>query len=730
MLRSYPCIRQHDVTDCGAACLATVARTHGLKVPIATVRLHAGTDRHGTNVLGMVEAAQRLGFEAKGVRARMEGLGQIPLPCIAHVNSAGRLHFVVIHRVTSERLTIADPDTGIVAIARSRFAEIWSGVLILLTPGASFRPGDRTSGVWTRFARLLQPHGFLLVETLLATVFFILLGLGPTVYIQLLVDNILVNRDWNALRGLSIGLVVTLAARAAFGAARNVLVAYVAQKMDVSLMLGYYRHILHLPMQFFDTRHAGEIISRLGDAVKIREAVSGAALTLVVDSALMLGGFGILGFYSMKLALQGLVMLPLMALVVALMSRPLRHGQRATMEQAAALQSRLVESLAGIATIKAFGGEEPAARRTEVGIVRLLRNSFRAAVWGTSSYTAGEMLMSAGTVVMLWSAGIMAIRGELSVGQVVASYSVLAYTLQPMLRLVGINQTVQDAWIAADRLCEILDLEVENSGEAGEIALPEDTPGGIDFRNVTFRYGTRENALENVTLHIRPGSMVALVGTCGSGKTTLARLLLRFYEPSRGRVEIDGFDIRDLNLDSMRARIAYVDQETVMFSDTIEGNLTLGDCRVSFDAVTDAVRAAGLEPLVETLPDKYQTQIGERGIKLSGGQRQRLAIARALARKARIIILDESTSNLDPHAEYTILETLERLKRTKTIVIIAQRLKTASRADHIVVLDKGRVVEQGSHEGLMSTGGPYQALWVTNEENAAWVPEEVRIARG
>ncbi len=719
MFKTLDCVRQHDITDCGAACLATVARTHGLKIPIAIIRQYAGTDRQGTNVLGVVEAAQKLGFEAKGVRAKPDALSQIPLPCIAHVNSGNLLHYVVIHEVKPGRLSIADPAKGIVTLSREKFTEIWSGILILLIPGAGFRAGDQTIGVWRRFARLLEPHGFLVMETLLATIFFILLGLGPSIYIQLLVDKVLANHDWTKLRWLSIGLIAVIAARAAFGTARSLLAAYVGRKIDVSLLVEYYRHVLRLPMQFFDSRHTGEIISRLGDAVKIREAVSGATLTLVVDCALMLGGVGILSFYSVKLAIQGIVLLPLMAVIVAFMSKPLRRAQRATMEQAATLQSCLVESLHGISAIKAFGAEEAAGCKTEIGIVRLFRSSFQAVGWSVSSYTAGETLMALGTVCMLWSAGTMVMGGEMSLGQMVASYSILSYILQPTLRLIGINQTIQDALVAADRLCEILDLAVEDKAASRKIALAADTAGGIDFRNVTFRYGSRQTVLENVTLHIPPGSVVALVGRSGSGKTTMTRLLLRFYEPCGGQVEIDGIDVRDLSLETLRDRISYVDQETVLFSDTIEENLTLGDPRVTPEAMIGAVRAAGLEPLIAEFPYRYRTPIGQHGLVLSGGQRQRLAIARALARESRILVLDEATSNLDPQAEKTVLDTLERFKGVKTVIIIAHRLSTAARADQIVVLDKGRIVEQGSHRLLMSAGGHYRAMWHGNMDDRA-----------
>jgi ATP-binding cassette subfamily B protein len=732
MFKLRICVQQHDATDCGAACLATIVRSHGLRIPIARIRQYAGTDLQGTNVLGLVEAAQRLGFEAKGVRGGLEALARIPLPAIAHVRSGGTLHYVVIHKVGPRRLTIADPASGVRRLTRADFAAAWSGVLVLLVPGAGFGREDRPAGVWSRLARLVKPHGFLLAETFLATLFFTLLGLGTSIYIQLLVDHVLVRKDWATFRWLSLGLLALTGCRAVLGLARGILSAYLGRKIDLSLMLQYYRHVLGLPMQFFDTRRTGEVISRLNDAVKIREAISGATLTVLVDGSLILGGFAVLGCYNLRLAFGGLAVVPVLALVVLTVSGPLRKVQRSIMEQAALLQSGVVESLTGIAAIKAFGAEEAAAHRAETGLVGLLRHSFRAAAWACSSYTTGETLMATGAVGILWMAGGMVMRGEVSVGQLVASYSIVIYILQPMLRMIGVQQTIQDAFVAAQRLGEILDLDPEFTRESGKIELRADTSCRIDFRNVTFRYGSREEILHDVTLQVPPGSVVVLAGRSGSGKTTLAKLLLRFYEATSGQVEIDGYDVRDLNLDSLRSRVGYVDHEAYLFSGTIGDNVTLGDCRITLRALIDAIREAGLESLIAGLPDRHLTPVGERGLTLSGGQRQRLAIARAIARDPRILILDEATSNLDPHTERSILESLSRLKRHCTVIIITHRLSAAPQADQILVLDKGRIVEQGTHRQLIEAGGLYRGLWSArfgNLEgmwNTAPVPEPGR----
>lgn len=711
MFKPYVCVKQHDITDCGAACLAAVARTHGLKIPITAIRRYAGTDLRGTNVLGMIEAAQQLGFEAKGVKGNMEALRQIPLPAIAHVVTGDLQHYVVIHKVTDKQVVIADPARGIVKQARDEFAAAWTGVLILMEPSVTFRAGDQSVSVWRRFARLLEPHDFLLAETFLASLFLMLLGLGASVYLQLLVDRVLVNKDWAMLRWLSLGLIGAVVCRAAFSAIRGALLAHIGQKVDVSLMLEYYRHVMKLPLQFFDTRQTGEIISRLGDAVKIREVVSGSTLTLLVDTATMIAAFGLLCFYSLKLALLSLLILPLLALTVCLINRPLKRAQRETMEEAAGLQSHLVESLTGAATIKALGAERIAGDKTERRVVRLLKNLMRATLWGVSAGTLGELITGVGVVAVVWVAGASVMRGELTVGQMIAFYSILLFLLQPMLRLVAVNQVVQDAVVAADRLGEILALESEFKEESNKIALSADTPGEIALRGVNFRYGTRAQVLHEITLRIPPRSTVALVGESGSGKTTLAKMLLRYYDPTGGQITIDGYDLRDLRLDTLRARIGYVDQELFLFSGTIEENLMLGNAGVSPEVALDAVRAAGLEELINSLPNRYQTYVGERGLALSGGQRQRLAIARALARDPQILILDEATSNLDLPAERAIQATIERLKERKTIVIIAHRLSTIMRADRIVVLDQGRIIEQGTHQELLEAQGRYHELW-------------------
>ncbi len=711
MLKSRICVRQHDISDCGAACLATVARVHGLAISLAKAREYTETDRHGATALGIVEAARQLGFEAKGVKGDIKALEHVPLPCIAHVIIGGLLHYVVIHKVTEKQIKVADPAQGIVKHTRHGFSRIWSGVLILLNPGKSFQAGCRKVSVWRRFGYLLASHRFLLFEALLATLFFMLLGLGASIYIQLLVDKVLIERDWIALRWLSLALLFVVICRTAFGTLRGLLLAYMSRKVDVSLMIEYYRHVLRLPMRFFETRQTGEIVSRLNDVVKIREAISGSTLVLLVDTATMIGGFGILCFYNVRLALTSLTIVPIIIFIVYIINQPLRRAQRATLAGAAALQSHLVENLMGIMTLKAFSAEKTSESAAKMKVIVLLRSLFRATVLGLSTNAASDVIAAMAMVFVLFSAGSMVIRQEMTIGQMVAFQSVLLYLLQPLLRLAGINQTVQDAVVAADRLGEILDLSVESNEELERIALPANIQGKIEYRQVSFRYGARAPVLCDINISVPPQSYLALVGESGSGKTTLAKLLLRYYDPFAGQITIDGMDLHTLQLDTLRAQIGYVDQDPFLFSGTIEDNLLMGKACTDVNDLNQAIRTAGLEEFIASLPHGRHTYIGERGVTLSSGQRQRLAIVRVLLQDPKILIFDEATNNLDSISEIAILKVINRLRKSKTVITIGHRLSTAQRADQIIVLGNGRILERGTHQELLRAGGPYCSLW-------------------
>jgi ATP-binding cassette subfamily B protein len=711
MLRRFACVRQQDSTDCGAACLATVARSHGLDAPLGAIREHAGTDRRGTTLLGMIEAARSLGFEAKAIRAQLQALQEIPLPAIAHVRMYDRLHYIVIYAVAQERIVAADPARGIVKYSLEEFASCWNGILILLSPGTEFVPGKRRVGTLRRLARFARPRRLPIAVGFALALALMFLGLASSFYIQTVVDNVVQSRDWGRLRWLSMALLGIAVGRACLLAARSLLLACVGRSIDRALMVQYCAHVLRMPMTFFDGRKSGEILSRFSDVIKIRELISGSTAALLVDGLTALCCFSLILMYGWRLAAIAAIAAPLAAAAVWSVGRPLRNAQRDTMQSAAALQSYVIELLGGIAAIKASRAEASTLANAEGRIRRLLDRALSAACWGVGAVAMGELAAGVATACALWQAGALVMGGSLSVGQMVAFYSILLQMLQPILRIVGGCQLIQEAAVATGRLGDILDLAEEGDGEpaAGERCSP--AAPQIAFQNVSFHYAYRAPALRDFTLAIPAGTFVALTGASGSGKTTLAKLLLRFYEPTTGRITIDGRNLRSLDLAAFRSIVGYVAQDDFFFSGTLEENLMLGCAGKSSAALLHALRVAGLEDFVARLPEGLQTYIGERGLMPSGGERQRLALARALVREPSLLVLDEPTSHLDAQRGQAIADIIDRLRPGRTIVLITHALALARRADTIVVLEDGRIVEQGSHAQLMSAGGHYWRSW-------------------
>jgi ATP-binding cassette subfamily B protein len=711
VIRRVPRVRQRDGSDCGAACLASISAWHRLRLPVARVRQFAHTDTRGTTALGLVRAATRLGFRAKGVRARGDALSALPLPAIAHVVRGSAQHWVVLSRVGPKRVELMDPAGGDrQRVNRVEFEREWSGVLVLLAPASGFAAGDCRTSIARRFWTLVAPHRGILTMAFLGAAVHTALGLTTTVYVQHVVDHVLVDGNRNLLNLMSVTMVALVLAQTVIGGMKGLLTLHTGQRIDANLILGYHTHLLGLPQRFFDTMRIGEVTSRIGDAVKIRVLINEVALELVISALVITLSLALLFLYSAVLGALALATIPIYAAIWSVANARNRRASRELMERGADLQSQLVESVSAMGTIKRFGLEAEMELRTEVRFVRLLRAVFHAARTSLLTATATGLVSRLSVVTVLWVGSVLVIDRRLTPGELMSCYALLGYLTSPVTTLISANRTIQDALIAADRLFEIMDLERDRIGARATIGVVRG--GDVELEHVSFRYGARAPALRDVTLRFARGAMTGVVGESGSGKSTIAALVQRVYATDEGRVRIGGIDVRHLSDEAMRTLVCTVPQRIDLLAGSVLQNITLGDPEPDLARALDAAKAAGIAGAIERLPAGLDTELAENGATLSGGERQRLAIARALYRDPEILILDEATSSLDAASVVRVRRLTQELRaRGRTVVVIAHHLDMVIEADHIVVLREGAVVEQGTHAELLNRRGTYRSMW-------------------
>ena len=706
-------LKQHDLTDCGAACIASISAHYGLHLPIARIRQLASTDQKGTNILGLVEASKKLGFSAKAVKGDPDAVFEVPKPAIAHVIVHNQLqHYVVIYKSDKNGVKIMDPGKGTMEVMpKEEFEAMSTGIFLLLAPNADFRQGNEKVSVLARFAYLVKPHRKMMVQVMAGAVVFTLLGFASSIFMRQIIDNIIPDGNQGLLNVLAMLMVLILLAQIFINRTRTILTIKTGQQIDARLILGYYKHLLRLPQTFFDTMRVGEIISRMNDAVKIRTFINEVLVSFFVNIFILIFSLLLMFTSYWKLGLVMFTVLPAYGVVFLLSNRLNKRTQRRLMEDTADLQAQLVESVQSVGTIKRFGLEDFANVKTETRFIKLLRSVFKSATNGLWVGNAGTFVSGMFSIILLWVGTTFVLKNELSPGELLSFYAIVGYFTGPVISLIGMNTTMQQALIAADRLFEIMDLEREEE-EGAKTELTREMMDDVHFRDVAFRYGTRTSVFEKLNLDIKKGSITAVVGESGSGKTTLLSLLQNIYPLQSGHITLGELDIRYVSQESLRSLVSVVPQQIDLFAGNVLENIAVGEYEPDIQPIIEICRSIGILEFIEALPNGFKTQLGENGASLSGGQRQRIAIARALYKDPEILIMDEATSALDSLSEVSVQNAVMGLRaRGKTVILIAHRLSTVLKADKIIVMKAGEVIEEGNHDELLKKHGAYYTMW-------------------
>lgn len=705
-------IKQRDITDCGAACLSSIASHYSLNIPVSKIRQIAGTDKKGTNALGMIEAAEKLGFSAKGVSGDISAIPELPVPTIAHVIIKEVLHhYVVIYKTTKKQVKVMDPARGkLETYSIEEFQKIWSGVLILLSPNEKFEKRNEKVSITSRFWFLIRPHRGVIFQSVLGAAIFTLIGLSSAIYVQKIIDFVLPTGNQNLLNLLSVGMVFLLVIQVIVNVFKSTFILKTGQQIDAKLILGYYKHILSLPQRFFDTMRVGEIISRINDAVKIRSFINEVGINILINCFVVLFSFGLMFTYYWKLAVIILLVIPLYAITYWLSNYFNKKVERKVMENAADLESQLVESLNGVKTIKSFGMQDFANLKTELRFVNLLSSVYKSGMNGIFSGNASLTISRLFTIILLWVGALFVMDQTITPGELMSFYAIIGYFTGPVSSLIGANKAYQNAKIAADRLFEIMDLEGDDDED--KVPLTRKEIGDIKFQNISFRYGTRVDVFNDFNLTIAKGSFTAIAGESGSGKSTIASILKRLYPINDGKVTIGNYSLDAIKESSLNKYVGIVPQQVDLFAGTVIENIALGEFQPNIERIVKLAKIIGALDFINELPGGLNSQLGENGVNLSGGQKQRLAILRALYPAPQIIIFDEATSALDNNSEKMVIRTMLKLKDAgKTVIAITHRAAAAIAADRIILLEKGKIIADGGHHELTYTNERYQNFW-------------------
>ena len=652
----------------------------------------------------IVNAGEKLGFHLRRlVIADWSDVRQLNFPALMHWRQD---HWVVVYGVRGDRLLVADPlGQTCESLPKAAVIEAWDGQLWqveLVQKQEKFNLSWFLPAVW-KFRTLLG-------EVLLASFTLQLIGLATPVITQVIIDKVMVQESIPTLDVMAVALLFAGVFEALLGTLRMFIFTHTTNRLDLGLSAQLFRHLLRLPLSYFESRRVGDTVARVQELEEIRQFLTSTALTVILDSIFSVVYLAVMFYYSPKLTGVALAVIPLFA-VLTLVSTPiLRTWLNETFNRSADSQSFLVETITGIHSVKAHAAEKASRDRWEGLYARFIRTGFKATTTANISNHIGDFLTSFSALLILWFGAHQVISQDFTIGQLVAFQMLSARVTGPLLRLVQLWQNLQEVLLAVDRIGDILNVAPEAEPGTGLMLPP--LKGEVVFDQVFFRYQeSQEPILRGISFTAEPGMLVGIVGRSGSGKSTLSKLIQRLYSVESGRILIDGFDVKSSDLASLRPQIAVVLQDDFLFNGSVLENITLGNPDVSAEQVVEAARNAVAHDFICDLTDGYETNVGERGTSLSGGQRQRIALARMFLSTAPILILDEATSSLDAETEQQVLENIQRVSKDRTVFLIAHRFAPLKRADLILAMEKGVIAERGTHDSLVKQKGLYWSLY-------------------
>jgi ATP-binding cassette, subfamily B, bacterial HlyB/CyaB len=663
--------------------------------------------------------AESIGLKAQFIELPIASVTRIPTPALIRYGD----NFAVLYEVDANTVVVGVPSQGLVRCKPAQLAEKLDvdptdfppKVRVLLLNATNQTPQERFSLRW--FIPYLSRHRRVLIEVFVASFFVQLAALANPLVVQLIIDKVITQNSIGTLHILGILLLVVGLFEAVLTTLRTYLFVDTTNRIDMGLGSQIIDHLLRLPLRYFERRPVGELSTRINELENIRQFLTGTALTVGLDALFSLVYIGVMLIYSWQLTLVGLSTIPIFVLITLVASPTISRQLRAKAERNAETQSYLVEVMSGIQTVKAQNIELRSRFSWQERYARFVAAGFKTVITSTLANSTSNFLNKLSSLLVLWVGAYLVLKGELTLGELIAFRIISGYVTSPILRLAQLWQSFQETALSLERLSDIVDTPQEGETDRYNIPLPT-IKGAVKYENVSFRFGTSGPLqLSNVNLEFEPGKFVGIVGQSGSGKSTMMKLLLRLYETESGRILIDGYDIAKVELYSLRRQIGVVPQETLLFDGSVQENIALTNPDATTEEIIEAAQVACAHEFVMNLPNGYNTRVGERGSALSGGQRQRIAIARSVLQRPKLLVLDEATSALDYPTERQICLNLAKAFKGDTVFFITHRLNTVSNADMIVVMDNSRVVEKGSHQELMAVKGHYFYLYQQQDVN-------------